>query len=765
MNHFPFKFDRYRSLNIVRKVRNYSDRRPQVQLYWNRQPTPVLSINLRTSIGQKPITTCNFASFFSTSTSSSKGLNLDNNNNSKRSRSSTFATTSRISGSGTTATTTGVTRFICPALFCERHYYISSSNHRNVKNDRPEQCHHQSSETTMPPTTHNTPLSPSEEVDLIVNNNHVVIFSMSECRFCTKAKAFLDEHNIKYREVDLDPETNGLKLYEALQKKVGRTSVPQIFVAGQSIGGCDDMLAMDKAGELMPKIRGHNFEYDLIVIGGGSGGLAASKEAAALGKKVALLDFVSPSPHGTTWGLGGTCVNVGCIPKKLMHHASLIGQELEDAHHFGWVAKTDNGPLMNHIRHDWNMMVDSVQRNIKSSNFGYRTLLRAENVNYLNAHGELIDPHTVKLTGKAKNLPPQLTANHIIVATGERPRYPADVEGAKDNAITSDDIFSLLYNPGKTLVIGASYVALECAGFLRGLGNDVSVMVRSIVLRGFDRQCSELIRTFMQETEKVRFIDTSIPKKIVRLEDGQPGRVCVTYENLQTKEQHNEEFNTVLFAIGRDPCTYGIGLDAAGVVLDKSGYIQANNEQTNVENIYAIGDILAGKPQLTPVAIEAGILLARRLYAGSQTQCDYMNVPTTVFTPIEYGCCGYTEEDAIQHFGADGIEVYHQFFTPTEWRMNYYDRPRCPMNVCYVKVITTRSENNDPKEERLLGFHYVGPNAGEVTQFVAAPLKLKATKADLDSIIGIHPTCAELFTTLTITKRSGKEPTQKGCCG
>lgn len=170
----------------------------------------------------------------------------------------------------------------------------------------------------------------------------------------------------------------------------------------------------------------------------------------------------------------------------------------------------------------------------------------------------------------------------------------------------------------------------------------------------------------------------------------------MTYANVASGEEKTEEFNTVLFAIGRSPCTDQIGLEAAGVVKDKSGYIPVVNEQTNVPNIYAVGDILAGKPQLTPVAIEAGVLLARRLYQkGADVQCDYLNVPTTVFTPLEYGCCGYTEEAATAEFGEENIDVYHQFFAPTEWRLNYYDRPRKPLNVCYVKVIVTRSKSGN----------------------------------------------------------------------
>ncbi|XP_027193741.2 thioredoxin reductase 1, cytoplasmic-like [Dermatophagoides pteronyssinus] len=510
----------------------------------------------------------------------------------------------------------------------------------------------------------------------------------------------------------------------------------------------------------------HDYDYDLIVIGGGSGGLAASKEAASLGKKVCMLDFVQPTPHGVTWGVGGTCVNVGCIPKKLMHHASLIGGEIEDAHYFGW--QTKNGePLKDNLKHDWSTLVNYVQNNIKGSNFSYRALLATQQVKYLNAYGTFVEPNKLRIVYKNKK-EEFITSKNFIVATGERPVYPIDCKGALKYSITSDDLFSLKYPPGRTLVVGASYVALECAGFLRGLGYDVTVMVRSIVLRGFDRQCSEHVRNYMENYEHVKFIDHCVMKQIDELkpsENNEPPLLRATYRNLDTDEEMMDEFNTILFAIGRKPCTDKIGLDIVGVEMDTKGYIPNINEQTNVPHIYAIGDILQGRPQLTPVAIEAGILLARRLFTDQQINCDYINVPTTVFTPLEYGCCGYTEEEAIEKFGLDNIEVYHQYFTPTEWKLNYYDRPRKPMNVCYAKVITTRSNDGDSRKELLLGFHYVGPNAGEIIQFTPFPLKMKATKADLDSMIGIHPTCAEIFTMLPISKRSGKEATQQGCCG
>jgi thioredoxin reductase (NADPH) len=186
----------------------------------------------------------------------------------------------------------------------------------------------------------------------------------------------------------------------------------------------------------------------------------------------------------------------------------------------------------------------------------------------------------------------------------------------------------------------------------------------------------------------------------------------------------------------------------------KSGKVPVNEgEQTNVENIYAIGDICEGKLELTPVAIEAGQLLAKRLYAGSKVLTDYVNVPTTVFTPIEYGSCGYSEEAALKKFGEENLEIYIKQFTPLEWTV-----PHRPENTGYAKLLTLTNEN-----ERVVGFHYLGPNAGEVTQMVGLALKMKATKADFDALIGIHPTCAEIFTTLTITKRSGESAAGTGC--
>ena len=250
--------------------------------------------------------------------------------------------------------------------------------------------------------------------------------------------------------------------------------------------------------------------YDLIVIGGGAGGLACAKKASKLlgqsdaGPKVAVCDFVKPSPPGTTWGLGGTCVNVGCIPKKLMHQASLLGEGMHDAKSYGW-------EVAEQTKHNWETMVTNVQMHIKSLNFGSRSDLMTEGVKYYNAYATFTDANTVTAVDK-KGKTHTLTADKFVVATGGRPRYP-DIPGAKEHCITSDDVFAMKTPPGKTLVVGASYVALECAGFINGVGFDTTVMMRSIPLRGFDQQMAGLCKTYMQE-HGVAFIEDAVPTAV-----------------------------------------------------------------------------------------------------------------------------------------------------------------------------------------------------------------------------------------------------------
>lgn len=540
-------------------------------------------------------------------------------------------------------------------------------------------------------------------------------------------------------------------------KAVTHTSSPFVWSNAKGfVGGCDDTLALFRSGistqfgnnELptptmvaAPVVDDATYDYDLIVIGGGSGGLACSKEAAKYGKKVCVLDYVKPSPVGTSWGLGGTCVNVGCIPKKLMHQSSLIGETIhKDAKAFGW--------SVGEQKFDWAQMLKSVNSYIKSINFKYKVELRDKKVKYENLLGSFVDAHTLELWHPKKGTK-TVTTRDVVIAVGGRPK-PLSCEGG-ELAISSDDIFWRKEAPGKTLVIGASYVALECAGFIKGMGYDVKIMVRSILLRGFDQDMANKIGEFMEVESKIEFIRGAVPQSIAKLESGQllvkwvssDGDVC------------EEAFDTVLNATGRDPDVAKLNLDKVGVQLNpKTGRIAVENEQTSVPNIYAIGDVIDA-PELTPVAIQAGRMLARRLYNNDTALMDYDKVCTAVFTPLEYGCCGLSEEASIEKFGEEKLEIYHQNFTPLEWSLS---SDRAAAGSCYVKVIcdTTR-------DKHVVGFHYLGPNAGEVTQAIGLAMKLGFTYNDMVNVVGIHPTTAEIFTTLEVTKSSGESAAAGGC--
>ncbi|XP_062944334.1 thioredoxin reductase 2, mitochondrial isoform X2 [Cynocephalus volans] len=460
-------------------------------------------------------------------------------------------------------------------------------------------------------------------------------------------------------------------------------------------------------------------DYDLLVIGGGSGGLACAKEAAQLGSKVAVVDYVDPSPRGTRWGLGGTCVNVGCIPKKLMHQAALLGGLIRDARHYGW-------EVAQPVPHDWRKMAEAVQNHVKSLNWGHRVQLQDRKVKYFNIKASFVNEHTV--CGIAKGgKETLLSADHIVIATGGRPRYPTHIEGALEYGITSDDIFWLKESPGKTLVVGASYVALECAGFLTGIGLDTTVLMRSIPLRGFDQQMSSLVTEHM-ESHGTRFLRGCILSRVRRLSDGQ---LQVTWEDQASGKEDTGAFDTVLWAIGRVPQTRSLNLEKAGVDTnpDSQKILVDAREATSVPHIYAIGDVAEGRPELTPTAIMAGKLLAQRLFGGSSDLMDYDNVPTTVFTPLEYGCVGLSEEEAVARHGQEHVEM-----------------------VCL----------REPPQ-LVLGLHFLGPNAGEVTQGFALGIKCRASYAQVMRTVGIHPTCSEEVVKVRISKRSGLDPTVTGC--
>jgi len=527
------------------------------------------------------------------------------------------------------------------------------------------------------------------------------------------------------------------------------------------LGGRDDTLAWCRANLTCPETvpvktpnvdtwnPDHGFEYDLVVIGGGSGGLACSKEARKLGAKVAVLDYVKPSPIGSKWGLGGTCVNVGCIPKKLFHQAAILGDHAKDAKGYGW-SNLDAGT------HDWATLRSNVQDYIKGLNFSYRVQLREAGVTYLNKLGAFTGPNSMELTD-AKGKTQTITGARFVIATGGRPTQ-LNIPGG-ELAITSDDIFMKDTPPGKTCVVGAGYVALECAGFLTALNQgEVTVLVRSTPLRSFDKDVVNFIQDYMQH-HGTKIVTGVLPKSIEKLPNG---RLLVHYGDT------SEEFDTVLEAVGRTPDLAGLNLASlttdspasprnakTGLKLDAdSGKIACVNEQTSIPHVYAIGDIVHGAPELTPVAILAGRMLARRLFGNSSEVIEYRNIATAVFTPLELGTVGLTEKEAIEVHGEEDIECYISSFAPLEWSIT----ERHSEVNCYGKIVVKKSENN-----RVLGMHIASPNAGEVIQGFALALKKGIVYDDLINMVGIHPTVGEEFTTMFVTKSSGASVAKTGC--
>ncbi|VDM40997.1 unnamed protein product [Toxocara canis] len=488
--------------------------------------------------------------------------------------------------------------------------------------------------------------------------------------------------------------------------------------------------------------------YDAIVIGGGSGGLAFSKEAAQLGAKVALVDAVEPSPHGTTWGIGGY---------------------IEPA----------------------STLVNVVQDRIKASNWIYRVQLNEKKVDYINAFASFLDASTIKTVSAGRRKVERiLRAKKFVIAAGLRPKYPS-ITGA-ELGITSDDIFSLRRPPGKTLVVGSSYVGLECAGFLRGLSYDVHLMIRSIPLRHFDQQCAEIVVGHMA-AEGVKILRHFVPLSVEKQSDG---RLNVMFRETNGTETKSHLYDTVIWATGREPRLRSLRVQNLGIAIAKSGKLIVNDhDETSQKNIYAIGDISEGRPELTPPAIKAGQLLARRLFAGSETLMRYDTIPTTVFTPLEYGAVGLPEEVAIERYGENNVEasplntafilrvvfgssnmsyaskanlfvnferiynilqVFHAYYVPYE-----YVVPQDESSAyCYAKLIALR---RSPKT--VLGLHLIGPNAAEIVQGFTSAISIKISSEQLFDTLPIHPCSAEEIVKMTITKRSGGDPKVVGCCG
>jgi glutathione reductase (NADPH) len=444
-------------------------------------------------------------------------------------------------------------------------------------------------------------------------------------------------------------------------------------------------------------------KYDLFVIGGGSAGVAHARRAAEYGAKVAVAEY---GP------LGGTCVNVGCVPKKVMWYAASLAHQLEHAADYGFNISVEG--------QDWGVVKSRRDAYVKRLNDIYEGLLDRSGVDYFADAASFVDAHTVAVGDQ------EYTADRIVIATGGRPIVP-DVRGA-ELGITSDGFFELDERPQRVIVAGSGYIAVELAGVFSGLGSDTQVVVRKQgVVRDFDVMLGGELMQAMRDSGIA--VETGvIPASLTSQEDG----IVLHAEDGRTFGP----VDCVLWAIGRAPNIEGLVIGNAGVTIDDQGFIPVDDYQrTNVEHIHALGDV-TGRAALTPVAIAAGRRLADRLYGGMEDRfLDYELIPTVIFSHPPIGTVGLTEDRARADYG-DAVKVYQTNFTPMYYALG--DK----------KLRTTMKLITVGDEERVVGCHIIGDGADEMLQGFAVAIRMGATKADFDDTVAIHPTNAEELVTM-----------------
>jgi glutathione reductase (NADPH) len=440
-----------------------------------------------------------------------------------------------------------------------------------------------------------------------------------------------------------------------------------------------------------------DYDFDLFTIGGGSGGVRASRVSAQLGARVAVAE---------AGRFGGTCVNVGCIPKKLFSYAAHVHEELKDAADFGW-----NIPEPSF---DWPRLVANKDREIDRLNGVYERILVNNKVAILRGRATVKGPHEVEIAGKT------VTARHILVATGSWPLKPG-IPGA-DLAITSNEAFHLKALPKRALVVGGGYIAVEFASIFNGLGVETVLAYRgSRLLRGFD---AELGARLAEEMAR-KGIAVRLQSNPAKIEKG----LKVAFEDGSVAE-----FDLVMFATGRIPNTAGLGLEAAGVRLGKDGAVLVNEySRSSVPSIHAIGDV-TNRINLTPVATSEGMALAKTLFGGAPTPVDHENVPTAVFSHPNVATVGLAEGQARERYGQ--VDIFRASFRSLKHTMGASEEK------VFMKLVV------DAASQKVVGAHMIGPDAGEIIQGVAIAVKLGATKAQFDATLGIHPTAAEEFVTM-----------------
>lgn len=444
-----------------------------------------------------------------------------------------------------------------------------------------------------------------------------------------------------------------------------------------------------------------NFDYDLFVIGAGSGGVRASRIAASLGARVAVAEDRY---------MGGTCVNVGCVPKKLYVYASEFSEHHRDAVGFGW-DKVKPG-------FNWHSLRDNKKQEIKRLNGIYENLLNNNEVDIFNGRAKLNGPNTVTVLGK------DYTARHILIATGGWPFIP-EFPG-KEHVTSSNEIFDLDEFPKRVIVVGGGYIAVEFAGIFNGLGSETTLLYRrDQILRGFDDDVRDFVANEMQGKGVNIRLNSNI-ETIDKLADGSLQATLINGDMINA--------DVVLYATGRVPNTLDLGMETVNIDTNKQGQLVVdNNFQTSESNIYALGDVIGGM-ELTPVALAEGMALARYLFNDQAIKMDYDNIPTAVFCQPNIATVGLTESAARQSFGE--IDIYRSSFRPLKNTISG-NTERTLMKLLVDKA-----------SDRVVGLHMVGPDAGEIIQGFAVALKAGATKAVFDSTIGIHPTAAEEFVTM-----------------
>lgn len=444
------------------------------------------------------------------------------------------------------------------------------------------------------------------------------------------------------------------------------------------------------------------YDYDLFVIGAGSGGIASARRAAQYGAKVAVAEFDR---------LGGTCVNRGCIPKKLMVYASNFPNIFEESQGFGW------SPVESSI--DWKKMITAVNKEVERLNGVYLNMLNKANVELIRGYAKFLDPHTVEIDNR------KVTANKILIAVGGHPVKP-DLPGI-EYAITSDEMFHLEEQPKRIAILGGGYIGVEFACIMNGLGSEVTQIIRNdLILRGFDDDLRSGIQEGMQQ-HGIQIIKVSEPISIEKT----PAGLKV---NLGEKHGETIVVDTILSATGRKPNLENMGLVEAGVEIKNGAIAVDEYSRTSQENIYAVGDC-TDRINLTPVAINEGRAFVDTEFGGMSRKMSYENVPSAVFSTPEAATVGLTEAEAREQYG-DAVKVYRAKFKPTYHSLSGRDER------VMVKLVVEEDTN------KVLGAHMVGEHAAEIIQGMAIALKMGATKKDFDATVGIHPSIAEEFVTL-----------------